>query len=84
MLDEATSATDPESEADIQKALSHLIAGRTVLVIAHRLTTITEVDNIIVLDQGEIVETGTHQELLQQDGLYAGLWKNQSLQEVGA
>ncbi|HHY07555.1 MAG TPA: ABC transporter ATP-binding protein [Corynebacteriales bacterium] len=84
VLDEATSATDPESEADIQKALSHLIAGRTVLVIAHRLTTITEVDNIIVLDQGEIVETGTHQELLQQDGLYAGLWKNQSLQEVGA
>ena len=84
VLDEATSATDPESEADIQKALSHLIAGRTVLVIAHRLTTITEVDHIIVLDRGEIAETGTHQELLQQGGLYAGLWKNQSLQEVGA
>lgn len=74
VLDEATSATDPESEAEIQQALSRLVAGRTVLVIAHRLSTIAQVDNIIVLDHGSIVESGTHDELRAQGGMYAHMW----------
>lgn len=84
VLDEATSATDPESEAEIQTALSRLIEGRTVLVIAHRLTTIAEVDNIIVLDHGSVAETGTHQQLIDKGGLYATLWEKLHRQEVQA
>ena len=74
VLDEATAFADPEAEAAIQDALSHLIAGRTLLVIAHRLNTITEVDQICVMDEGRIVERGRHDDLLAKNGLYAKLW----------
>ncbi|CAM2839704.1 ABC transporter ATP-binding protein [Skermania piniformis] len=84
VLDEATAFADPESEAAVQDAVAELIAGRTVLVIAHRLHTITGVDRIVVLDGGTIVESGTHAELVEADGLYRRLWSaNQNaLQEV--
>lgn len=78
ILDEATSALDSESEVYIQKALAHLMKGRTSIVIAHRLSTISKLDRIIVLDKGKIVEDGTHEELLNQKGTYATLWKHQS------
>ncbi len=74
VLDEATAFADPESEAAIQEALSRLAAGRTLLVIAHRLHTITGADQICVLDRGRIVERGRHAELLEKGGLYARLW----------
>ncbi len=74
VLDEATAFADPESEAAIQDALSTLVAGRTLLVIAHRLHTITDVDQICVLDGGRIVERGKHNELLALGGAYATLW----------
>ena len=77
MLDEATSALDSHTEKDIQDALERIARGRTSLVIAHRLTTVVHADNILVLDQGEIVEQGTHLELLAKGGLYASLWTRQ-------
>jgi ATP-binding cassette subfamily B protein len=78
VLDEATSALDSEVEAEIQAALERVMEGKTVLAIAHRLSTIARMDRIIVLDQGQIAEEGTHSELLQSDGLYARFWQRQS------
>jgi len=77
MLDEATSALDSHTEKDIQDALERVARERTSLVIAHRLSTVVHADNIIVLDHGEIVEHGTHLELLGKGGLYASLWWRQ-------
>jgi ABC-type transport system involved in Fe-S cluster assembly fused permease/ATPase subunit len=77
MLDEATSALDSHTEKDIQDALERVARERTSLVIAHRLSTVVHADNILVLDQGEIVEQGTHPELLAKGGLYASLWARQ-------
>jgi ATP-binding cassette subfamily B protein len=78
ILDEATSALDSESEVFIQEALWDLMKGRTTIVIAHRLSTIQKMDRILVLDDGQIVEQGTHQELVKQKGNYAKLWAHQS------
>ena len=78
VLDEATSALDSESEKLIQASLTELMKSRTSIVIAHRLSTIQKMDRIIVFDQGEIVEDGTHTELLALDGTYAKLWSHQS------
>ncbi|MBP9852920.1 ABC transporter ATP-binding protein, partial [Candidatus Saccharibacteria bacterium] len=78
VLDEATSALDSESEVLIQDALWRLMEGRTAIVIAHRLSTIQKMDRIIVLDEGKIVEEGSHKELLAKNGTYAKLWSHQS------
>ena len=78
VLDEATSALDSEVEAAIQTALERVMQGKTVLAIAHRLSTIARMDRIVVLDQGRIVEQGTHDQLLAQSGLYARYWQRQS------
>ena len=78
ILDEATSALDSEVEAAIQEQLYNLMAGKTVIAIAHRLSTIAAMDRLIVMDAGEIIEEGTHQQLLDRGGLYASLWSRQS------
>lgn len=78
ILDEATSALDSEVEAQIQQTLYGMMQGKTVIAIAHRLSIIAQMDRILVLDRGEIVEQGTHDQLLEQDGLYAIFWKRQS------
>ena len=78
ILDEATSALDSEIEASIQTALHRAMQGKTVIAIAHRLSTISTMDRIIVLEDGKIVEEGTHDSLLSQDRLYSKFWKRQS------
>ena len=78
LLDEATSALDSEVEVAIQESLDQMMENKTVIAIAHRLSTIAAMDRLIVLDKGQIVEQGTHAELLEQNGLYARLWKHQS------
>ena len=78
VLDEATSALDSEVEAAIQENLFALMEGKTVIAIAHRLSTIAEMDRLVVLDAGDIVQTGTHAELVRDKGLYADLWSRQS------
>jgi ATP-binding cassette subfamily B multidrug efflux pump len=78
LLDEATSALDSEVEQAIQASLYNLMQGKTVVAIAHRLSTIAAMDRLIVLDEGQIAEQGTHQQLLKQGGLYATLWAHQS------
>lgn len=78
LLDEATSALDSESEVLVQDALWGLMAGRTALVVAHRLSTVAAMDQLILLDRGHIVEQGTHGQLLAADGTYAKLWQHQS------
>jgi ATP-binding cassette subfamily B protein len=89
LLDEATSAVDSEIEAEIHAALSILVAGRTTIAVAHRLSTIANADMILVLHHGEIAERGTHQQLLERRGLYSTLWRLQAgesellLQRVG-
>lgn len=78
ILDEATSALDSEVEAAIQSHLSQLMQGKTVIAIAHRLSTIAAMDKLIVLDKGQIIEQGTHNELIALGGIYAQLWAHQS------
>ena len=78
IMDEATSALDSEVELAIQENLQQLMQGKTVIAIAHRLSTIAAMDRLIVLDKGEIVEQGTHQQLLANQGIYAQLWAHQT------
>ena len=78
ILDEATSSLDSEVEAAIQSSLDELMEHKTVIAIAHRLSTIAQMDRLIVLDQGQIVEQGTHDELVAKNGIYAQLWQRQT------
>ena len=77
IFDEATSALDTHTEREIQNNLEEISVGATTLTIAHRLSTVINSDNIIVLDHGNIAEQGTHQELLAKNGIYAQLWQQQ-------
>lgn len=81
LLDEATSALDSETERGIQDALRRAGKGRTVLTIAHRLSTVAEASRIVVLEKGAVVEQGAHDELLALDGRYAQLWHRQQSEE---
>lgn len=74
LLDEATSALDVQAEAEVQKALERLAQGRTTLVVAHRLSTIKDADFIVVMDQGKVAETGTHEELMERGRIYPKLY----------
>ena len=78
VLDEATSSLDSVSESHIQEALGELMKNKTTIVVAHRLSTIQKMDKIVVLEKGEIIEMGSHSELIKQDGVYADLWNHQS------
>jgi ATP-binding cassette subfamily B protein len=84
VLDEATSAVDNETEASIQRSLALAARGRTTLVVAHRLSTVRHADAIYVLDDGRVVEHGTHDELVMRDGVYASLWRLQTGELIGA
>ena len=84
ILDEATSALDTESEMLVQQALNNLMVGRTTIVIAHRLSTVRRADRIIVMDAGRIAEVGSHQELLEQDGIYRKLYELQFMEDQTA
>jgi ATP-binding cassette subfamily B multidrug efflux pump len=77
ILDEATSSVDTRTEVAIQKAMDHLMKGRTSFVIAHRLSTIRDADMILVMKDGDIVEQGRHEELLKKQGFYANLYNSQ-------
>jgi ATP-binding cassette subfamily B protein len=77
ILDEATSSVDTRTEQQIQKAMRELMKGRTSFVIAHRLSTIREADMILVMQDGDVVETGTHGELMEKEGVYAKLYNSQ-------
>ncbi|MDY0353934.1 MAG: ABC transporter ATP-binding protein, partial [Bacteroidales bacterium] len=74
VLDEATAFTDPENEHLIQQALKELAKGKTVLMIAHRLTSVVDADHILVINEGKIAEQGTHAELLSKQGMYTKMW----------
>lgn len=74
LLDEATASLDPENEVLIQQAIARLVEGKTVIMIAHRLRTVVDADQILVLNEGELMEQGTHKELLEQKGLYSKLF----------
>jgi ATP-binding cassette subfamily B multidrug efflux pump len=78
ILDEATSALDSEVEAAIQESLNTLMTGKTVIAIAHRLSTIAAMDRLVIMDEGRIVEEGSHEQLLKAGGIYAALWHRQS------
>ncbi|WP_201578197.1 ABC transporter ATP-binding protein, partial [Psychrobacter immobilis] len=78
LLDEATSALDSEIEFAITESLNDIMTGKTVIAIAHRLSTIAALDRLVVMDKGQIIEQGSHEELLALDGVYAGLWQRQS------
>jgi len=84
ILDEATSSLDSESEALVQEALEHLMENRTTFIIAHRLSTIRNADKIVVVEQGKIMEVGSHQELLKKQGKYASLYKGQFIEDPNA
>jgi ATP-binding cassette subfamily B multidrug efflux pump len=84
VLDEATSALDSEVEAAIQQSLDRLMAGKTVIAIAHRLSTLSSMDRLVVLEHGRVVEQGSHAELLAHEGPYARLWQRQSGGFIGA
>lgn len=75
ILDEATAYVDPENEILIQKAINSLVRSKTLIIIAHRLSTITSADQILVMDQGKVVERGKHSDLVAWDGLYRKLWE---------
>ena len=80
ILDEATSSVDTRTEILIQKAMDHLMEGRTSFIIAHRLSTIRNADMILVMKDGDIIEQGTHEELLEKNGFYADLYRSQFAQ----
>ncbi|PZU35676.1 MAG: hypothetical protein DI576_00375 [Actinomyces sp.] len=84
ILDEATASADPDSELEIRRALSTLLKGRTVLMIAHRLHTVRDAERIVVMDHGRVVETGTHASLMAADGVYAAMWAATGSPETSA